>query len=1828
MHLPGLRPGLGKLRSLLTLILLGGGVVLGSPGLAKGQIVPDETLGVARSQLTSETIRDLPSQRIDGGAARGENLFHSFQDFNIGIGQGAYFSNPAEINRIFSRVTGSNPSNILGRLGVLGSADLFFMNPNGILFGPSSSLDIQGSFAGTTADAIEFGENSRFSATSPDVPLQILTVNPSAFLFSQLNPAGIINNSITLAGASPSGILLSGLRVVDGQSLLLLGGDITMNSGRLNAPGGRIELGGLAEPGVVTLNPNEPFLTLTFPEDSALADLSLANEAVVGIAGIGGGAIVVHADKFTATSGGRLVTLAEGTSNSGDIEVNANALNLEGIGNSSNRSGLISFSLANATGTAGNIIVNAESVTVQNGAAIASANFGGGDTGNVVVDADTIEIAGSDATGQLYSGIFGQTQVGSSGNGGDVSVFARILSIRDGATISASTFGSGTGGNLRVEATERAELIGTAINAQGQIAASGLSAGTTGGDAGSLRFDGGQLLIRDGAGISASTSGEKDAGAVIVNADTIEIIGLDATGQGASSINSEATVGSSGNGGNVTVSTRLLEVRDGATLSTSTRGSGAGGNLIVNVTERAELIGTAINAQGQVAASGLSAGTTGGNAGSLRFDGGQLLIRDGAGISAATSGEKAAGAVIVNADTIEIIGRDATQQFASGIGSEASVGSSGNSGDVTVSTRLLEVRDGATISVNTVGSGTGGNLRVEATERAELIGTAINAQGQVVASRLSAGTAGGDAGSLRFDGGQLLIRDGAGISATTNGAGAAGAVLVNADTIELVGLDDTTQQFATSIESESAVGSSGDGGDVTVSARLLQVKDGAIISATTRGSGAGGNLIVNVTERAELIGSAINAQGQVIGASGLSAGTMGSGDAGSLRFNGRQLLIRDGAGISASTSGEKDAGAVIVNADMIELVGLDISRQFASGIGSEASIGSSGNGGDVTVSSRILQVRDGATVSTSTRGSGAGGNLVVNVTERAELIGTAINAQGQVAAGGLSAGTTGGNAGSLRFDGEQLLIRDGAGISASTSSGGAAGAVVVNADTIELIGLDATGRGASSINSEATVGSSGNGGDVTVSTRILQVKDGATVSATTRGSGTGGNLIVNVTERAELIGSAINAQGVIGASGLFAGTTGSGTAGSLRFDGEQLLIRDGAGISAATSGEKDAGAVVVNADTIELVGLDATGQGASGIGSEASVGSSGNGGDVTISTRLLQVRDGATVSTSTRGSGMGGNLRVGATERAELIGTAINAQGQVTVSGLSAGTAGSGNAGSLRFDGEQLLIRDGAGISASTSSGGAAGAVVVNADTIELIGLDTTRQFASGIGSEASVGSSGNGGGVTVSSRILQVRDGATVSTSTRGSGAGGDLIVNVTERAELIGSAITAQGQVGASLLSAGTTGSGTAGSLRFDGEQLLIRDGAGISAATNSGGAAGAVVVNADTIELVGLDATGQGASGIGSEASVGSSGDGGDVTVSARLLQVRDGAVISGGTFGEGDAGSVRVVADFIDLTGLDASQRSTGGIGSEVGAFATGNGGDVMVSGRALRVREGAVISARSFGSGDAGDVEVQFTEDVELSDRAQIATASLQENARAGDITITAGNTFSATDGNVVTSAANASGGNITITANGVRLFGNSDIRTDSAQDGGNVTITANSVVALDDSDIFASAAQGRGGAINLETTAFFGQGYRLEASENDPIETLEGNGRVDLNATGQVSSGIISTPDTSFIQNDLAELSGSLGNTDQIVASSCIARTDQGGTFIATHADGLPTGQQSTNETYATGAVRSIPTASEISAERRSQPEDFIVEPQGVYELADGRLVMGRACVD
>ena len=546
--------GLGG--SLALVGAIAGGVTDG----ARAQITPDNTLGEAHSNVTQVGPPILGNNQITGGARRGANLFHSFQEFSIKAGQSAYFINPAGIENILSRVTGSSRSEILGTLGVLeGNANLFLINPNGIIFGPKARLELGGSFVATTANAIKFGNQGFFSASAANVP-PVLTVNPSALLFNQIATQRIINQSVIPNVEDRSQV--DGLRVNDGRSLLLVGGDVVLDRGQLRALGGRVELGGVAGAGTVGLDVNGNNLHLSYPAGVQQADVSLSNGAIVSASGAGGD-IEVQGRRVRLTDGSQIVA-----NTGGRLTVTASeSVEVTGTSADGNPGGL--FTQTDGAEAAGDLTIQTGRLIVQDGAVVSTSTFAGGQGGTLTVTAsDSIELSGTSIDEKQPSGLFAVAN-GGSGAAGDLKIVTGKLIVRNGAVVSASTFNGaqGRGGTLAVKASDSVQLIGTSAN--GEIR-SGLLVGTAGtGAAGDLTIATGRLIVQDGARVSAASLSGKAGGNITLQVQDLQLRRNSYISTKASDI---------GNGGNITIDTDTLAALENSDIIADAV-KGRGGNI-------------------------------------------------------------------------------------------------------------------------------------------------------------------------------------------------------------------------------------------------------------------------------------------------------------------------------------------------------------------------------------------------------------------------------------------------------------------------------------------------------------------------------------------------------------------------------------------------------------------------------------------------------------------------------------------------------------------------------------------------------------------------------------------------------------------------------------------------------------------------------------------------------------------------------------------------------------------------------------------------------------------------------------------------------------------------------------------------------------------------------------------------------------------------------------------------------------------------------------------------------------------------------------------------
>ncbi|MGB6297042.1 MAG: S-layer family protein, partial [Rivularia sp. (in: cyanobacteria)] len=848
----------------------------GTNSVKAQEILPDNTLP-NNSQINLENN----ITKITGGTQRGGNLFHSFEKFGIPTGRELHFDNNLDINNIINRVTGGNISNIDGLIKANGAANLFLINPSGIVFGENAKLDIGGSFVGSTANALGFGEDNFFSASNPEES-SLLSINPNALFFNQLNPsASIENNSVADLGLEDVTIPIAdiffdgttesftpkGLRVDDGKSLLLVGSNFTMNGGGLVALGGNVELGGLAATGTVGLNSDGSNFSLNFPDAVERSNVTLTDGASVIVAAEDSGSIAVNARNLEMTEESFLLAgidtgLGSEQSRGGNIDINiADAIALK---DGSRISNLI---LTEARGQGGDININTNSLLLETGAKINGSTFGEGSAGNLNVYADDVQVIGEFRYNQSFSSL--ATIAYATGDGGDSNINTNTLLIKDGAALGTGTFGEGNSGNLNVYADD-VQVIGTSQD--GQFLSILSTQTQTIGDGGDLNINTNTLQIQNGAQVLTGTFGEGNAGNLTIDASYVEVIG--------------------------TVPVSLFS----SLLSTQTGSKGSGGDLNINTNT--------------------------------------LLLEDGGQVTTATFfGEGNAGNLTINANSVQVIGTSQAGGFPSFL--VTGTQSTGDGGNLSINTNTLLIENGAQVLTTTFSEGNAGNLSVYADD-VQVIGNTVDR----LDSYLSAGTdSTGDGGNLSINTNTLLLQDGGVVLTATQGEGNAGNLTVKASSVKLIGTTQvgefysllSTQTGSSSEFSEINSSTLGDGGDLTITTDILQVEDGAIVTARSLGTGRAGNLIINADS------IRLNNDG-LLSANTRSNRVNPEREQATININSQDLILRRSSNILTNATGENVIGGSInINSDVIAaLENSDISANSANFRGGNVNIISQG----------------------------------------------------------------------------------------------------------------------------------------------------------------------------------------------------------------------------------------------------------------------------------------------------------------------------------------------------------------------------------------------------------------------------------------------------------------------------------------------------------------------------------------------------------------------------------------------------------------------------------------------------------------------------------------------------------------------------------------------------------------------------------------------------------------------------------------------------------------------------------------------------------------------
>jgi len=801
----------------------------------------------------------------DLGRLQGTNLFHSFSRFNVMTGESATFTGPNAIENVIGRVTGGASSSIDGLLrSTIQDANLFLINPSGVMFGPNATLDVNGSFHVSTADYLNLSDGGVFYA-DPARNSVLTVAPPSAFGFLGDSPA-----AITIDGSS--------LQVSEGETLSIVGGDIRISGGGLNAPEGRINIAGVASEGRVI--PNESIQTPDLNVDGfeKLGQIDIQNNAAIDTSGSPAGTVVIRGGRFQIQDSS-IESNSFGIDSAGKISLQANAVTIEG---STIRSDT-------GDGSGGDIHIKAETCEITKDAGVFSITWDKGAGGRVTIEAEDALIENSRVTTDAYA----------EGSGGDILLKTETLSIENNSYIHTSAGGPGSGGDVTITAKD---LI---------VDDSLINTGTLGGPAGDVRVDVSTVAVINGGSISTSGDISQPSGNIAITAtDEISISTAPTTLFLASSVYSSNFSG--GDAGSIFVSTPRLNIDTGSIYSSSWDGQ-AGDVTIVAAHEM-----SVSRPPDAVFGSYISSSSTNGKGGTISITTPELTL-DNSRLGTSPSETASAGHILLDVGSLTLINGASLNSSTYGAGQGGNITVSASE-DITIHSESLIFRSG--IFGYTGGSGDAGTIHVS-TPNLTINGGAISA--------FTLEEQGGAAGEIHLNVGKISLTGGAEIASDTYVDGQGGSVsIVASDGVTISG---GSESGLIKSHISCATNGSGKGGDVSISTPVLRIDEG-YISASTFGGGNAGSIRLDLdnltlTNGAQIhtasVGAGHGGYLQVIASdtvtitgissdggisSALLSGAYGTGQGGDIDIEAGQIYISDGAGISAESTGPGNAGTI------------------------------------------------------------------------------------------------------------------------------------------------------------------------------------------------------------------------------------------------------------------------------------------------------------------------------------------------------------------------------------------------------------------------------------------------------------------------------------------------------------------------------------------------------------------------------------------------------------------------------------------------------------------------------------------------------------------------------------------------------------------------------------------------------------------------------------------------------------------------------------------------------------------------------------------------------
>lgn len=1270
------------------------------------QIIPDSTL-----PQNSLIRQDGNSNIIEGGTQAGTNLFHSFKDFSIPTGTEAFFNNNLNIQNIFSRVTGGAISNIDGLIKANGTANLFLLNPNGIIFGQNARLDIGGSFLGSTASSLKFADGMEFSAVNSAVP-PLLTISvPVGLQFygnegnivvnsgsisginsvkengdagALPNTAQLINNSAappkaisgnltendvdlyeiylpggesfqatTVRGSSvdtqlflfdgngkgiysnddSSGGLQStipegnsfippapgtyylgitsfgnnatnangekisfgslentspdsnnqniingwtnsgfdsgsyiirlgdaksfaneGLQVNSGKTLALIGGNVTVNEGVLQAPGGRVQIGGVSGIGTIGINfdgETGNFNSVEFPDGIGRGDVFFANQAEVNVFQGGGGGISIFARDISILGESRLTTgiAVNGdaaNSMAGDITLDATrAIAISASQLQSNQKSTDLNSISDNTNS-GNISLKANSISLNKDTKLSSSSYGGSSTGNIV-------IAATDSI--LSDNIFLESSNAGNGTAGNVLVKSgNTVSLKNTNIFSdAYSEGSagGTSGYIYINAGKTVDIANSVFTAQSYSNFSEITDSTTGEVSllrpGNITIEAGLIQLNKVI-FSTSIFGNGVAGNINFIASNNIVVGNN------SEISSDAKA-SSGTAGNISISGENLVEITKSKITAQSLNSNSSEEITTN-NQQSNLPSSSQESQAD-SGNGETSISTGGNitinANSIKLNAADLsttifvpglagyvqiigensvFINNETKITsdAAKPGGRAGYIYIKAGDLVEIANSDITAQTwnllsdpndletdqnailqavetvsDSSLNQDNQPDSSNQendisgSGNITIEAGSIKL-DGMTLSTTISGSGTAGNVNIIANDNVFIFNDSKIAS--------DARETGGTAGYIYLNAGNLVEIINSKVSAESVLGSASEDNNLGENFQPDLGLTASNQD-----NSGNGINQSASGGSIWIKGSTIKL-DGANLSTTLAGSGYAGSVFLYANDSANIGNSIVasdaynnhpeNPVGGIAGFVSIIANN-------SLNITNSKITAETFGFQEENASNPSSVGKILIGATTVTISG-DKARLTTATYGQ-------GDAGNVEIYANNFSLTNGAKLDAGTFGAGNAGNVSLIVTDRVNITGENTSIYSDVTE------EASGNAGSINIKAAEVLINDSASLKSGNAGVGKAGDININSASTSLINK-------AFISADTT---SGDGGNITLISEdsiLLRNSSNISTSAGKEGEGgNGGNLIINTSNLVTLENSNITANAFSGKGG-------------------------------------------------------------------------------------------------------------------------------------------------------------------------------------------------------------------------------------------------------------------------------------------------------------------------------------------------------------------------------------------------------------------------------------------------------------------------------------------------------------------------------------------------------------------------------------------------------------------------------------------------------------------------------------------------------------------------